>query len=112
MGSDVRVGSSPTSGTNKVYQSSSSFAIYLKRRILPAERSGNLRKVAKNLCSFYYYLPLWDSGRLRLTCNQDAHAHRRFESGQRLNRISIVYEADIGKHTVKRGLVRTAGNLD
>ena len=29
-------------------------------------------------------LPHWDSGRLRLTCNQDAYAHRRFESGMRL----------------------------
>ena len=27
---------------------------------------------------------MWDSGRLRLTCNQDANAQRWFESGHRL----------------------------
>ena len=52
-------------------------------------------------------------GRLRLTCNQDAYAHRRFETGRRLNQISIVYvitEWYDARLAVGR-LVRTAGNL-
>ena len=32
----------------------------------------------------YFLMPMWDSGRLRLTCNQDQKWHRRFKSGHRL----------------------------